>query len=73
MTRVARVVAFVATVAGLSACTNPLAPSAKCTALKGSACTTTNWVNPNINWVNPNINWVNPNINLVLNWVNPNI
>jgi hypothetical protein len=55
MTRVARLVAFVVIAAGLSACANPMAPSAKCSPKQGSACTNLDYVNPNVDYVNPNV------------------
>lgn len=56
MNRVARLVAFVVVVVGLSACTNPMAPSAqKCSPKQGSACSNLDYVNPNVDYVNPNV------------------
>jgi hypothetical protein len=64
-----RIAAFVAAAAGVSACSNPTAPAAKCASTKDSACANVNFVNPNVNFVNPNVNFVNPNVN----FVNPNV
>ncbi|MGQ0648324.1 MAG: hypothetical protein ACT4P7_12210 [Gemmatimonadaceae bacterium] len=56
MTRVARFVALVAVVIGFSACSNPMAPSAKkCSPKQGSSCTNVDYVNPNVDYVNPNV------------------
>jgi hypothetical protein len=56
MTRVARFVAFVAVVIGLSACANPMAPNAgKCSPKPGSPCVNVDFVNPNVDFVNPNV------------------
>ena len=55
MSRSTRFVAL-AVVAGLTACTNPTAPSAKsCAPTKDSPCSNVNYVNPNVNYVNPNV------------------
>jgi hypothetical protein len=55
MNRVARLVAFVVIAVGLTACANPMAPSAKCSPKQGSACTNLDYVNPNVDYVNPNV------------------
>ncbi len=65
MNRVSRLVAFVVVIAGLSACTNPMAPSTKL-----------DYVNPNVDYVNPNVDYVNPNVDYVnpnVDYVNPNV
>ena len=54
MSRGARLVAFVVVVVGLSACANPLGPSA-CAPKQGSACSNLDYVNPNVDYVNPNV------------------
>ena len=62
MTRVARFVAFATVVVGFTACSNPIAPSAKCSPKQGSTCTNVDYVNPNVDYVNPNVDYVNPNV-----------